>query len=103
MITYEPMGGTGQHIDLYSYWRRPGSTTGVIKLKVDFASRTGGGGSATCGTGDLAQPEFRVLRMRAGRIARPEMRRLAPLNCTAVAQADRLIGGAVDDILVLRK
>lgn len=103
LTTYDPLGGTGQHINVYSYWRRPGSATGVIKLKVDFVSRTGGGQSATCGTGDLARPEFRVLRMQAGQLARPELRRLAPLDCAAVAQVDRLIGGAVDDILVLRK
>lgn len=103
LLSYAPVGRVGQHISVYTWWRRPGSGTGVVKLKVGFASRAGGRQPEACGSGALAHPDFRVLRSHAGHVSPPGRRRLAPLDCTNVAAADRLIGDAVDDMVILRR
>lgn len=103
LLTYAPVGGVGQNISVYTWWRRPGGGAGVVKLMVDFASRSGGGQPEACGAGVLAQPGFRVLRSLAGRLAPPGLRRLASLDCASVARAERLIADAVDDMVILRR
>jgi hypothetical protein len=79
----------------------------VVKLGVDFASRDGRQRPDTCGGGALAEPDFTVLRSVAGKLERPRRHRLASLDCTAIAgiagTADRFIGDAIDDMIVLKR
>jgi len=104
LLEYQPVGGIGQSVSVYTYWRRYGGRTGVVKLKVDFASRNGRDVPDTCSGGALAEPDFTVLRSVAGKLERPRRRRLASLDCAAIAgTADRYIGDAVDDMIVLQR
>ncbi len=107
LLEYQPVRGVGQSVSVYTYWRRHGSRSGVVKLKVDFASRDGRKRPDTCSGGALAEPDFTVLRAVAGKLERPRRRRLASLDCAAVVgiagTADRYIGDAVDDMIVLQR
>jgi hypothetical protein len=107
LLEYQPVGGVGQSVSVYTYWRRYGGRAGVVKLKVNFASRDGRQRPDTCSGGALAEPDFTVLRSVAGKLERPRRRRLAPLGCAAVAgmagTADRYIGDAVDDMIVRQR
>jgi len=107
LLEYQPVGGVGQSISVYTYWRRYGGRSGVVRLGVDFASRDGGQRSDTCAGGVLAEPAFTVLRSVSGVLERPRNRRLAPLDCAAIAgvadPADRFISDAVDDMIVLKR
>ncbi len=79
----------------------------MVKLKLEFASRDGRRRPDTCSGGALAEPDFTVLRSVAGKLERPRRRRLASLDCAAVAgiagTADHYIGDAVDDMIVLKR
>ncbi len=104
LLEYQPVGGIGQSISVYTYWRRYGGRSGVVKLGVDFASRDGRQRPDTCGGGALAEPDFTVLRSMAGKLERPRHRRLASLDCAAIAgTTDLYIGDAVDDMIVLQR
>jgi hypothetical protein len=104
LLEYLPVGGVGQSVSVYTYWQRHGSRSGVVKLKVDFASRVGRERPDTCSGGALAEPDFTVLRSVAGRLERPRRRRLASLDCAAIAgTADIYIGDAVDDMIVRQR
>ena len=110
LLEYRPVGGVGQSISVYTYWHRYGGRSGVVRLGLDFASRDGRQRSDTCGAGTLAEPDFTVLRSVAGKLERPRHRRLASLDCAAVAAvaavagtADRFIGDAIDDMIVLKR
>ena len=111
LLEYQPVGGVGQSVSVYTYWRRHGGRAGVVKLGVEFASRDGGQRPDTCGGGALAEPDFTVLRSVAGKLERPRRRRLAALDCAAITggiassagTADHYIGDAVDDMIVLRR
>jgi hypothetical protein len=101
LTKYRPVGDIGQRIEVYSFWRRHSGDTGVVDLKLDFASRVSEGPSGTCGQGALSEPDFTVLRARAGVLERPQRRSLAALDCAAVAaMEERYIGDAVDDLIV---
>jgi hypothetical protein len=107
LLEYQPVGGVGQSVSVYTYWRRHGGRSGVVKLGVDFASRDGRKRPDTCSGGTLAAPDFTVLRSVAGKLERPRRRRLASLDCAAIAgtagTADRYIGDAVDDMIILQR
>ena len=107
LLEYQPVGGVGQSVSVYTYWRRHGGRAGVVKLGVDFASRDGRERPDTCSGGALAEPDFTVLRSVAGKLERSRRRRLASLDCAAVVgiagTADRYIGDAVDDMIVLQR
>jgi hypothetical protein len=107
LLEYQPVDGVGQSVSVYTHWRRNGGRSGVVKLKVDFASRDGRERPDTCSGGALAEPDFTVLRSVAGKLERPRRRRLASLDCTAISgiasSADRYIGDAVDDMIVLHR
>lgn len=103
LSTWRSVQGRGQNVSVYTYWRRPGGRSGIVDLSLDFASRQAEGAPETCGGGALAQPDFKVIRMLGGRSQRPERRRIAALDCTAVAGSDRFIRDALDDIVVRRK
>ncbi|MHA1527745.1 MAG: hypothetical protein ACTSVG_01895 [Alphaproteobacteria bacterium] len=107
LLEYLPVAGVGQSVSVYTYWRRYGGRSGVVRLGVDFASRDGGQRPDTCAGGALAEPAFTVLRSVAGVLERSRNRRLAPLDCAANAgvagPADRIIGDAVDDMIVLNR
>jgi hypothetical protein len=103
LMEWEMLQGRGQNIAVYTYLWRPGGPTGVVDLRLDFTSRSEQGAPETCGAGAQAAPDFTVVRMAGGRLQRPERRRIAALDCAGVAQAERLIDDAVDDILVVRR
>jgi hypothetical protein len=107
LLDYQPVDGIGQSISVYTYWRRHGGRSGVVSLKVDFATRDGRSRPDTCSGGVLAEPDFTVLRSSAGKLLRPRHRRLASLDCAVVSgitgTADRFIGDAVDDMIVLHR
>ena len=116
LLEYQPVGGVGQNVQVYTYWRRHGGRSGVVKLAVDFASRGGQERPDTCSGGALSEPDFTVLRSVAGNLERPHRRRLASLDCAAVAggvaggvtataagSANRYIGDAVEDLIVLQR
>lgn len=104
LLDYEPVGEVGQRVTVYTFWRRHGGPSGVVKLKLDFATRADREQTDACGAGALAEPGFTVLRSSAGILQSPHRRRLAPLDCTAVAaMEDRYIGDAVDDLIVPRR
>lgn len=104
MMDYAPVDGLGQSLRVYSYWRGHDGRPGVVRLAVDFAGRDGPETPETCGDGAQAAPDFTVLRSTGGRIERPALRRLAALDCAAVAGlSDRLIGDAVDDLIVMQR
>jgi hypothetical protein len=104
LLEYRQVGGVGQSISIYTYWRRQGGRSGVVKLKLDFTSRDGRKRPETCGGGALSEPEFTVLRSVAGKLERARRRRLASLDCAIIAgTADRYIGDAVDDMIVRQR
>jgi hypothetical protein len=104
LIEYHPVSGVGDSVSIYTYWRRRGGRMGVVALKVEFASRVGWERPDTCGEGISSTPEFTVLRSVAGKLERPRRRRLAPLDCAAIADgAKRYIADAVDDMIVLQR
>ncbi|MFQ5567144.1 MAG: hypothetical protein ACE5EU_12375, partial [Paracoccaceae bacterium] len=107
LLEYQPVDGVGQSISVYTYWRRYGGPTGVVKLKLEFTSRDTRQRSDTCRGGVHAEPDFTVLRSLEGKLERPRHRRLAPLDCAAVAGvagvARRYIGDAVDDMIVSQR
>jgi hypothetical protein len=104
LLEYQPVGGVGQSVSIYTYWHRYGGPSGVVRLGVEFTSRNRRQRPDICGGGALAEPDFTVLRSVSGELARPRLRRLASLDCAAIAgRADRFIGDAVDDMIVLKR
>ncbi|MEE8456113.1 MAG: hypothetical protein V3R90_15435, partial [Limibaculum sp.] len=97
----------GQSVGIYTYWHRYGGPSGVVRLGVEYTSRNGRKRPDTCAGGTFAEPDFTVLRSVAGELERPRLRRLASLDCAAVVgiagTADRYIGDAVDDMIVLQR
>jgi hypothetical protein len=104
LIEYQPVSGVGQSVDIYTYWHRSGSQTGVVKLALGIDAPKGAAGAAFCGDGAIARPDFTIVRSVAGRLERSQSLRLAPLDCAALAgAANRYISDAVDDLIVLQK
>jgi hypothetical protein len=104
LLGYQPVNGVGQHVEVYTYWHRNGGKAGVVQLKLGIDSARGAAGSEACGDGALAQPDFKTLRAVAGRLERPRLHRLAPLDCDTVAgMTNRYISDAVDDLIVLQR
>ena len=104
LLEYRPVGGVGQSMNIYSYWRRQGGRSGVVKLKLDFTSRDGRKRPDTCSGGTLAEPDFTILRSVAGKLERVRRRRLASLDCAVTASGTgRYIGDAVDDMIVRQR
>lgn len=101
--SFRAQGGVGLNAEIYTYFSRRGGTSGIVKMMIDFASRSRDGMEGTCGAGPLAAPEFLVLRSEAGRPERPILRKLAPLDCSSVAEGKsdkHLISSAVADLIV---
>ena len=104
LLGYQPVYGIGDSVEVYTYWHRNGGKAGVVRLKLGVDSREGVAGSPICGDDARARSDFTILRSIAGRVERPQFRRLAPIDCTTVADmANRYISDAVDDLIVLRK
>jgi len=98
--TYAAVDGVGQNMQVYSFWRPRGGESGVIELKLDYASRTRERRAETCGDGPYAAPAFTVLRSEAGEIDRPRTRRLRSVDCGRPTENYALIGAAIDDVIV---
>ncbi|MEM9059792.1 MAG: hypothetical protein AAGD13_04955 [Pseudomonadota bacterium] len=104
--SYRSYVGIGQNAQVYSFWHRRGGRHGVVKLMIDYASRSRDLLDGTCGDGKYAAPNFLIIRSEAGRLERPIIRKLAPLDCSRVTQEvgdKRLISGAVSDLLVVER
>ncbi len=102
LATYEAAGDVGQNVAVYTFWRRYGGPSGVVKLALDPGLR-GGAGGATCRQGTAGPADFKVLRSTGGRPERPKLRRLAPFDCTEIAGGGAMIGDAVDDLIIRRR
>ncbi|HUF87968.1 MAG TPA: hypothetical protein VMM59_11355 [Thermohalobaculum sp.] len=115
LAAYEPAHGKGRRIEVYSFWRRFGGPSGVVRLGLDPAAGAGDCAGAAAGAAD-----YRVLRMTGGRLERPRLGRIAPRDCTVLAGAGgpegardpgrsagrssgRFIDAAVDDLVVRRR
>ena len=97
--SYAAAGDAGQRIDVYSYWRRYGGPSGVVKLGL-------APGEAPCGEPgtEVTGADYRVLRATGGRPERVRLGRVAPLDCTVLAgRAGPMIGDAVDDLILRRR
>lgn len=97
------IGDTGQNVQIYTHLHRLGGATGVVKMMIDFASRSRDGLAEACGDGPHAAPMFDVLRVDRGDRQRRTRRQLASVECSKAAQADQrksLISGAVEDLLI---
>jgi len=104
LLEYRSVGGVGQSLSIYTYWRRHGGRSGVVKLMLDYTSRDGRKRPDTCGGGTLSEPDFTVLRSVAGKLERVRRGRLASLDCAVIAgTAGRYIGDAVDDMIVRQR
>jgi len=105
LASYQPRDGVGQNVQVYTFWQRRGGATGVVEMKIDFASRDRERLEGTCGDGPYAAPRFLVLRSEHGRLERPVIRQLMRLPCSKVHTEDgdnRLISDAVSDLVVAR-
>jgi hypothetical protein len=101
LSVYEPAGGRGQRIEVYSFWRRQDGPQGVVKLALGTVP-PGPGGPDACA--EAAGTDYTVLRASAGRLERPRLGRIGALDCTVLAgAADGYIGDAVDDLIVRRR
>lgn len=103
LTSYRAAFGVGQNAEIYSFYRKRGAPSGVVRMMIDFASRNRERLAGTCGDGDYAAPQFLVLRSESGRIERPVLRRLAPLDCSQVTEEvgdKRLISSGVSDLII---
>ncbi len=103
LMAYSNVGSTGQNLQVYTHLHRQGGDTGVVKMMIDFASRSRDGLVEACGEGAHAAPMFDVFRVDRGSRQRRTRRQIASVACSEVAQSDvrkSLISGAVEDLLV---
>ena len=101
--SFRSVDGLGQNAEVYTYWTRAGGNLGIVSMMVDFASRYRDRVDGTCGTGQLAAPQYLVLRSEAGVPERPILRRLASLDCSEIGRETgdkRLISEGVADLLI---
>jgi hypothetical protein len=105
LSVFWPVAGVGQSVQVYSWHHQSGESPGVVRMMVDFVSRDRDRLASACGNGRDAAPSFVVLRSEAGRLGEPMTRRLDPIDCGRIPEADgsgRLISGVVDDLLITR-
>ena len=103
LTTYRSYAGVGQNAQIFTFWHRKGQSSGIVKLLVDYASRSRERLEGTCDDGAYASPEYVVLRSERGRPEKPVVRRLAALACSSISAAtdeNILIPGAIDDLVV---
>ncbi|MEL7137517.1 MAG: hypothetical protein AAFP67_00645 [Pseudomonadota bacterium] len=104
LVSFAPIDGVGQNVQIYTHWIRRGGKSGVVKMYMDFPSRHRDRLATTCGTGEFARPSFTVTRSSRGRMEEPEDRRLGALSCDDVTdERDPLIGAAVRDIIISQR
>jgi hypothetical protein len=105
LSVFWPVAGVGQSVQVYSWHHQSGESPGIVRMLVDFVSRDRDRLASACGSGRDAAPTFMVLRSEAGRLEEPVTRRLDPIDCGRVPEAEgsgRLISGVVDDLLITR-
>ncbi|MGF1554164.1 MAG: hypothetical protein ACFBWO_16930, partial [Paracoccaceae bacterium] len=104
LTVFEPVGGVGQSVQIYSHWVRRGGNSGVVRLYLDFESRDIERREDACGTGAHARPSFTIVRSSRGRIEDPNVRRLGAVDCDDVGKDGLvLIGAAVRDIIIAQR
>ena len=100
LTTYSAIGGIGQNMQVYSFWRRRAGASGVIDLAIDFATRSAERRPDTCGGGPYSAPAFVVLRSHDGEMERALNRRLSAMDCGRLSGRRVLIEAAVDDVII---
>ncbi|MEO0822694.1 MAG: hypothetical protein AAF074_19975, partial [Pseudomonadota bacterium] len=104
LTSFQPVEGVGEHVQIYTHYIRRGGKSGVVKMYIDFASRSRDQLPDTCGEGRNARPNFTVTRSSRGRLEEPNVQRLGALDCDDVANPEyRLIGAAVRDIIISQR
>lgn len=100
---FRSAGGVGQNVEVYTFWNRAGSSSGVVRLLIDFASRSRDRLEGTCDSGPLASPQYLVMRSDGGQMTGPISRRLVAVSCLEVGGDmgdERLISDGIDDLII---
>ena len=83
--------GSGDKIEVYTFFRFPEQPAGAVSIAVDYASRGELPAGAACGTGPLAEVRFETVVTSRGRVSR-EAGVLAPVPCGTPLAADARFG-----------
>ncbi len=102
MLEYAPVDGTGQTVEIYTFWHRRRGGEGIVRL--DLGLGRGSAPAAGCGGGGAGgMPDYVVLRTRKGKLMRPRLGLLAPIDCAALAASGGFVPDAIDDIVVRKR
>ncbi|MEM7237316.1 MAG: hypothetical protein AAF501_05770, partial [Pseudomonadota bacterium] len=101
LTEFVPADGAGQFVQIYSHLVRRNGRPGVVDMYVDFVSRDRDRLEGTCGQGDLARPQFVVMRSEGGRVSRPFTGRLASLACDELASGAEVSAASSVGTLVI--
>ncbi|MEM9138294.1 MAG: hypothetical protein AAGB15_00560 [Pseudomonadota bacterium] len=105
LSTYFAYGDIGQNAQFYTHFTRQGGQSGIVKLMIDFASRSRDKLEGTCGSGEYAAPQFLIMRSVSGRADRPVLKKLAAHACSDLSLENtdkRLISGGIADLVIAR-
>ena len=83
--------GSGDKIEVYTFFRYPDQPAGIVSIAIDFATRGDVPSGATCGTGPQALVKFETVVTARGRVTR-EAGELAPAACGTPLAADARFG-----------
>lgn len=91
----------GQSIEVYTFWANSRARRGVARIALDHASRGDAPSGAFCGDGDLASPEYLVVRSERGVVTARTKGRFASAACGASLPEDvRYASGALRDLTI---
>ncbi|MDH3668059.1 MAG: hypothetical protein OEN23_14120 [Paracoccaceae bacterium] len=102
LLEYAPVDGTGQSVEIYTFWHRRRGGEGIVRL--DLGLGRDSGPAAGCGGGGAGgTPDYVVLRTQKGKLLRPRLGLLAPIDCAALAASGGFVPDAIDDIVVRKR
>jgi len=99
LTSYAPVGGVGQTVQVYTHITKQGGKSGVIKMMLDHAGRTGDG-SGTCGAAAQAQSEFLILQSDHGLVERQVIGGTGSPDCIRSRLDSNPLGDPVGNVVV---
>ncbi|MEM9045831.1 MAG: hypothetical protein AAGC81_14170 [Pseudomonadota bacterium] len=101
MTSFQPISGTGQHVQIYTHFMRRSGRAGVVDLMIDFVSRDRDNDAQACGAGSLAKPSFKLLKSDRGSVGRPVVASLGSVACESVDTSGAALAKNLIDTIVI--
>ncbi len=99
----EPAGGGGDRAWIFTYFPPRSGQHDVVRLRVDYPTRTVARAPETCGDGAYSSPAFRIIRSDRGQMSAAVDRRLTAIDCSEIAQSDNGLIDAQVEAVVSKK